>query len=451
MVGALWFGRLADKLGRRKLFITTLALYLAANALTGLSWNFEIFLLFRFFAGMGIGGEYAAINSAIDELIPAKYRGRADIAINGTYWAGAAIAAAAQILLLNPDLLPEDLGWRLGFFLGPLIGLAIWPLRKHLPESPRWQVTHGHLAEAEATVDRIERDIVARGGTLEPVDESEAAEIQPRGVASYREIAEVMFREHRSRSILGFSLMVTQSFLYNAIFFTYGLVLTNFFDVDSGTVPYFFFPFAIGNLLGPLLLGHFFDTIGRRKMIASTYCGSAILLAISGFLFHADLLNAVTLTALWCVIFFFASAGASSAYLTVSEIFPLELRSQAIALFFAVSQFFGGVIAPSLFGALIGEGESRTPLLIGYLLGAALMFTGGVIAWRIGVDAEGKSLESVARPLAFVKGPATVPGPKRPGSGGAAGPAARPDGMAGPAARLDDTGVSGPEDGGAAR
>jgi MFS family permease len=417
VVGALWFGRLADKLGRRRLFVATLALYLAANALTGLSWSFEAFVLFRFLAGMGIGGEYAAINSAIDELIPAHYRGRADIVLNGTYWAGAAIAAAAQILFLDPDLFPADLGWRLGFFIGPLIGLAIWGLRRHLPESPRWLMTHGRVDEAEATVDAIERDVTARGHPLEPVDESLVSEIRPRGAATYREIAQVMLREHRSRSILGFTLMVTQSFLYNAIFFTYALVLANFYGVPSGSVPYYFLPFAVGNLLGPLVLGKYFDTAGRRRMIGGTYAFSALLLAVSGFLFYQGALTAVSQTVLWCVIFFFASAGASAAYLTVSEIFPLELRAQAISFFFAISQLFGGVVAPALFGLLIGAGQDRFPLFMGYLLGAALMLAGGVVAWLFGVDAERQALEFVAKPLAFVQAEAGRAGGSQPPRG----------------------------------
>ncbi|GAA3382210.1 MFS transporter [Cryptosporangium minutisporangium] len=403
VVGALWFGRLADRLGRRKLFLITLTLYLVASGLTGFSVTFYEFLLFRFLAGMGIGGEYAAIHSAIDELIPSHYRGRVDLAISGTYWGGAAMASAAQIVFLNPDFFSDNIGWRLGFFLGPLIGLAIWPLRRHIPESPRWMMTHGQEVEAERTVDQIEEQVRASGKEVEPVPESEASEVKPHPPVTYRQIAQIMFKQYRSRTILGFALMTTQSFLYNAIFFTYALVLGTFYDVDSGTIPYFFFPFAIGNLIGPLVLGPFFDTIGRRKMIGGTYLLSGTLLAITGYLFYAEVLTAVTQTILWCIIFFFASAAASSGYLTVSEIFPLELRSQAIAFFFAISQFFGGVIAPSLFGALIGEGESRGPLFGGYLLGAGLMIIGGLVAFFLGVDAERKSLESISKPLGIVK------------------------------------------------
>jgi MFS family permease len=400
--GALLFGRLSDRLGRRKLFIFTLGLYLVANGVTGFSVNIVMFFALRFIAGMGIGGEYAAINSAIDELIPADYRGRVDIAINGTYWAGAAIGAAAEIFFLNPNLFGENVGWRLGFFIGPVVGMAIWGLRRHLPESPRWLMTHGHEQEAERTVDEIEERVRAEGVELAPVDPSRAIEVRPQEQVTYRQIARVMLAQYRSRSVLGFTMMVTQAFLYNAIFFTYSLVLTHFYGVSSSSVPYFFFPFAVGNLLGPLTIGHLFDTVGRRKMIAGTYCVSAVLLAISGWLFHAGLLNAVTQTVVWCVIFFLASAGASSAYLTVSEIFPLELRAQAISFFFAISQLVGGVLAPTIFGALIGSGKDRTPLLYGYLFGAVLMFVGGAVAWWIGVDAERRSLEDIANPLSAV-------------------------------------------------
>jgi MFS family permease len=403
VVGALWFGRLADRLGRKKLFLVTLGLYLVASGLTGFSIDFAMFLVLRFAAGMGIGGEYAAIHSAIDELIPSHYRGRVDLAISGTYWGGAAMASAAQILFLNTDIFSQNIGWRLGFFLGPLIGLAIFPLRKHIPESPRWMMTHGQEEEAEKVVDEIEARVTASGKQISDVPETEATEVKPHPPVTYRKIVEVMIKQYPSRTILGFTLMTTQSFLYNAIFFTYALVLGTFYDVDSGTIPYFFFPFAVGNLFGPLLLGPLFDTIGRRKMIGGTYVVSGVLLAITGYLFYADVLSAITQTILWCVIFFIASAAASSGYLTVSEIFPLELRGQAIAFFFAISQFFGGVIAPWLFGQLIGNGNSRGPLFGGYLLGAALMIAGGFVAFFLGVDAERKSLESIAKPLGVVR------------------------------------------------
>src|SRR5438105_3910328 len=411
VVGALVFGRISDLVGRRKIFLLTLITYLLASGISGLSFSLWFMLVFRFIAGTGIGGEYTAINSAIDELIPSHYRGRVDIGVNGTYWAGAMIGAAASIFLLNPSVLPINVGWRIGFFIGPVIGLGVLYLRYVLPESPRWLMTHGREDEAERTVDEIEEQVRQQGHQLQPVPESKALEVTGRGAVSYFQIARTLLRDYPSRSFLGFSMMVTQAFLYNAIFFTYGLVLANFYHIPSDQIGYYFFPFAVGNLAGPLLLGHLFDTIGRRVMIMSTYCLSAVLLAISGWLFYQGMLTAVTQTIFWCVIFFLASAGASSAYLTVSEIFPLELRAQAISFFFAISQAAGGVAAPSLFGALIGSGKNPGPLTVGYLLGAGVMFAGGLIAWFFGVNAERKSLEDIATPLSAVVSRGGSPAP----------------------------------------
>ncbi len=331
VIGALVFGRLTDMLGRKRFFLWTLLLYLVASGLAGLSPTLWVLLTFRFLAGAGIGGEYVAINSAIDELIPPPHRGRVDIAINGTYWAGAMIGAALSIPLLNPHILPINVGWRLSFFIGPFIGLVIIYVRRFIPESPRWLMTHGRLEEARRTVAEIEHAIRARGVKLEPVPNSKATAVLDHGTVSYSEIARTMLRKYPSRSFLGLSMMVTQSFLYNSIFFSYALVLAHFYHVVADHIGYYFFPFAVGNLAGPLLIGNLFDTVGRRKMILFTYGTSAILLAVSAWLFHQGVLDATTQTLLWCTVFFFASAGASSAYLTVSEIFPLELRSQAIS------------------------------------------------------------------------------------------------------------------------
>jgi len=411
VVGALFFGRLTDILGRRRLFLITLTTYLVASGIGGLAFSLWFLALFRFIAGMGIGGEYTSINSAIDELIPSYYRGRTDIAVNGTYWAGAMIGAAASILLLNPNLLPINLGWRLGFFIGPVLGVIAIYLRSVLPESPRWLMTHNRNDEAEQIVDTIEQQARDQGVQLAAVPGSKALEVTGRGVIPYLQIARTVLAEYPSRSFLGFSMMVTQAFLYNAIFFSNASVLHNFYNVPPDRVGVFFFPFALGNLAGPLVIGHLFDTVGRRKMIMFTYCASGILLAISALFFLAGSLTAITQTLFWCGIFFLASAGASSAYLTVSEIFPLELRAQAIALFFAVSQLAGGVAAPFIFGNLIGNGTSRGPLTVGYMIGAAVMFVGGLIAWFFGVDAERKSLEEIATPLSVVSRPGEAPAP----------------------------------------
>ena len=401
IVGALVFGRLSDKLGRRKLFILTLAIYLVASAAAGLSPTMWVLFFFRFFAGMGIGGEYAAINSAIDELIPSHYRGRVDIAINGTYWGGAALGSAANLFFLNPDNFAENIGWRLAFFIGPILGLAIIYLRRHIPESPRWLMTHGREKEAEETVDDIEYRVEREGGKLEPVDDSLAITVQATESVPFRTIVRVLFRDYPKRTLVGATMMITQSFLYNAIFFTYALVLQNFYGTDSVSTQYYFFPFAIGNLLGPLVLGHLFDVWGRRRMIFLTYGVAGAVLAVSALLFSTGALNATTQTIFWCVSFFFASAGASSAYLTVSEIFPLELRSQAISYFFALGQL-AGAGAPLIYGILVGDGSDRGPLTVGYFLGAGIMILGGLIAFIFGVDAERKSLESITQPLSLV-------------------------------------------------
>ncbi len=415
VAGALVFGRITDKLGRKKLFILTLAIYLVGSGLAGFSWNLWSLFIFRFIAGTGIGGEYTAINSAIDEIIPAKYRGRVDIAVNGTYWGGAALGAALSLLLFNEKYVSPHWGWRLGFFVGPVLGLIIIFVRRTIPESPRWLLTHGRAEEAEHTVDDIEERVRAEGVEIEDVPDSKALEVTDPPVLSLFQLAKVFFGQYPRRSFLGFSMMVTQAFLFNAIFFTEALVLKHFYNVPGGSAGYYFFPFAIGNLLGPLILGPLFDTIGRRRMIFSTYVLSGLLLALSAWAFHADILNAVTQTAFWCVIFFFASAGASSAYLTVSEIFPLELRGQAIAFFFAISQGAGGVVAPFLFGHLIGGANNanpdRGPLTWGYLIGAVIMITGGVIALVFGLNSERQSLEDIADPLSKVQpSSATLPG-----------------------------------------
>jgi MFS family permease len=401
VVGALFFGRITDRIGRRKIFMLTLAIYLVGSGLAGFSWDFYSLAAFRFIAGVGIGGEYSAINSAIDELIPSHYRGRVDIAINGTYWFGAALGASANLYFLS-DALPSSWGWRLAFFIGPVIGLVVIGLRRHIPESPRWQMTHGYHEEAERTVDEIEQRVRDDGGELSEVDDDKAIELVPHKWIPYGQLARIFLNQYPKRTALGFALMATQAFLYNAIFFSYALVLQHFFGVSKSNTSYYFIPFALGNLAGPLLLGPLFDTIGRRRMISFTYGLSGVLLAVSAWLFHAGSLTATTQTVFWCIIFFFASAGASSAYLTVSEIFPLELRGQAISFFFSIAQIFGAV-ATSLYGHLIGganvSNPDRGPLTVGYFIGAGVMVVGAVVAGFLAIDAERKSLEDIADPV----------------------------------------------------
>jgi len=403
VLGALLFGYGTDRLGRKKLFFVTVAVYLIATGLTAFSWNFASYAFFRALTGAGIGGEYAAINSAIDELIPARVRGRVDLMINGSYWLGAALGAGATVFLLDPRRLPIWLGWRCAFGIGAMLGLVIIFFRRWIPESPRWLMIHGRNEEAEKIVGEVERRIVGSNAagiipTRRDYDDAPPTRIRTRTHTPWHEIWDAIVHEHRRRSFLGLVLMLTQAFFYNAIFFTYALVLIRFYSVPAKDVGGYLLFFALGNVLGPLLLGHLFDTVGRKKMIAATYGLAGILLALTGWLFHAGLLTAQTQTLAWTIIFFIASAAASSAYLTVSEIFPLEIRALAIAIFYAIGTLVGGVGAPTLFGWIIGTG-SITALFTGYLLAAALMIFGALIEAWIGVPAERRSLEDVAAPL----------------------------------------------------
>ena len=397
VLGAILFGYGTDRLGRKKLFFITVAVYLAATGLTALSWNFASYAFFRALTGAGIGGEYAAINSAIDELIPARFRGRVALMINGSYWVGAALGSAGTVLLLDERWIAVEIGWRLAFGIGAILGLVVIFFRQWIPESPRWLMIHGRNDEAEAIVDRVERSIVSDPATL-PSHDAPPVRIRTRTHTPWREIWHTIVHVHRRRSLLGFVLMLSQAFFYNAIFFTYGLVLMRFYNVPAASVGGYLLPFAAGNVLGPFVIGHLFDTVGRRKMISGTYAVSGLLLAITAWLFNAGMLTAHTQTLAWTVIFFVASAAASSAYLTVSEIFPLEIRAMAIAIFYAIGTLAGGVGAPLLFGWIIGSG-SRPALAIAYLVGAALMLIAAAVEAWIGVDAERRPLEQVAAPL----------------------------------------------------
>jgi MFS family permease len=398
--GSLYFGWLTDRLGRKRLFSITLSLYLVATAATGLSWNVYSFSLFRFLTGAGIGGEYTAIASTIQEFIPARYRGWTDLVINGSFWIGAAIGAAASLVLLDPALMPPDFGWRSAFLIGALLGLVILFLRAWIPESPRWLMTHGRADEGQAILTAIEGAHTRRKGTLPPVTVP-AFKLRPRRFTPLAEVWDAIVHTHRRRTLVGLSLMVSQAFFYNAIFFTYALVLTDFYGISASRVGLYILPFALGNFLGPLTLGRLFDTLGRRKMIAATYILSGLLLGVSGYLFQQGVLTAWTQTIAWMIVFFFASAAASSAYLTVSETFPLEVRALAIAFFYAVGTGIGGVVAPAIFGVLIETG-SRVSVAAGYVLGAALMLAASIIAARFCVPAERKPLEVVAPPLSAV-------------------------------------------------
>jgi MFS family permease len=392
VLGALFFGWLTDRLGRKRLFFVTLAVYLVATAATALSWNLWSFALFRFFTGAGIGGEYTAINSAIQELVPARYRGWTDLVINGSFWIGAALGAAGSIVLLDPAVLAPDLGWRFAFFIGAVLGLVIFFMRMWLPESPRWLMTHGRADQAEAVLAQIEEEFRVRGHRFA----SEALPVirlRARSFTPLAQVATTLFRVERQRTLVGLSLMAAQAFFYNA------LVLTDFYGIRADHIGWYLLPFAAGNFLGPVFLGRLFDTIGRRVMIAVTYALSGLLLAGAGYLFAIGALSATGQTVAWMVIFFFASAAASSAYLTVSETFPLEIRALAIAFFYAVGTGIGGAAGPWLFGALIDTG-SRWSVFAGYLLGSALMLAAALIAAFFCVAAERKSLEAIARPLA---------------------------------------------------
>ncbi|MBX3185497.1 MAG: MFS transporter [Labilithrix sp.] len=396
VAGALFFGRLTDRLGRKKLFFVTLSVYLGATLATSLTTGFLSFAFCRAVTGAGIGGEYSAINAAIDELLPARVRGRADLAINGTYWLGTALGAASTLILLDPKVIPTWLGWRVCFAIGGVLGLFILLTRRHLPESPRWLMMHGRVADAETVVTGIE-DAVRKTHALPPP----ASPLPPTIVdaaadTGWGRIFRVILVEHRRRSILAASLMIAQAFAYNGIFFTYGLVLGKFYGVPPGAIGLYLLPFALGNLLGPVLLGPLFDVVGRRAMISTTYLATGVLLAVTGWAFAQELVTSTELTVMWCVTFFVASAAASSAYLTVSEIFPVELRGLAIAIFYAIGTGAGGVIAPAIFGTLVGGG-SRAGVLQGYLVGAALMILAGVVALVLALPAEGRSLEEIAR------------------------------------------------------
>lgn len=400
--GALFFGWMTDRIGRKKLFFITLTVYLFATAATSLSWNLYSFALFRFLTGAGIGGEYTAINSTIQELIPARYRGWTDLVINGSFWLGAAVGAILGIVLLDPAVIHPETGWRLAFLTGAALGLLVFLMRFWIPESPRWLMIHGRPEQANDIVADIERRSRIHPDSMPVGRPLPAIRLRMRSHTPLLAVAHTLIKTYRDRTILGLGLMTAQAFFYNAIFFTYALVLTDFYGIPARDIGWYILPFAAGNFLGPVLLGRFFDTLGRRWMITLTYAVSGMLLAISGYLFAIGVLSAQTQTICWMIIFFFASPAASAAYLTVSETFPLEVRALAIAIFYAVGTAVGGAVGPLLFGILIDTG-SRVSVFGGYLLGAVLMIAASILAWRLCVASERKPLEDVARPLAMIE------------------------------------------------
>ncbi len=404
VLGSLIFGHLTDRYGRRKFFFVCLGIYLLGVAGTASSWNFASIATARFITGAGIGGEYSAVNSAIDELIPARLRGRVDLIVNGSYWLGAAVGATSTVLLLNPAIFAPNIGWRVGFAAGIIIGVIILYLRRFVPESPRWLITHDQIDLAEQTIAGIERTVAEE--TCLPLpqpDADQSIKIRVRHRFGLKTVFDTIITKYRTRAVLGFTLMVAQAFVYNAILFTYAIVLNRYYGISAEHTGLFLLPFAFANFLGPVIMGHFFDSVGRRPMIAATFSIAAILLSVTGFLFWQGRLTTFTQVGLWTVMFAFASPAGSAAYLTVSEIFPLEIRALAIALFYSFGTAVGGIIAPWLFGRLIESG-SRGELLFGYLIAAALMLIAAIVEIICGVAAENQSLEKLAAPLSIAEG-----------------------------------------------
>jgi MFS family permease len=417
-IGALFFGHLTDRYGRKRLFMVTLGLYIAASVATAFAFAPWFFFLMRALTGFGIGGEYSAINTAIDELIPARNRGQVDLSINGSFWVGAGIGGVTALLFLDKGVFAANVGWRLAFALGALLGLGILIVRRNVPESPRWLFIHGREEEAERIVRQIEAEVQRETGRPLP-EPGEAIVVRQREVVPFREIASVAVRRYPNRAILGLALFIGQAFMYNAVTFDLGTILHDFFSVSSSAVPYLFVIFAAGNFLGPLLLGRFFDTVGRIQMISGTYLVSAALVVVLAVLLRNGSLTEWSFMAIVVATFFFASAGASAAYLTVSEIFPMETRALAIALFYAVGTAVGGISGPLLFGQFIHSG-SADQVATGFLIGAGAMALGGIAELFLGVRAEGRSLESVAKPLTAEEAEAAQSGvepPAAPGTG----------------------------------
>jgi len=393
VLGALGLGYLTDRLGRRRLYLVTLGIYLVGALASALAWSFASYAIARLITGIGIGGEYSAINSAIQEFTPPRLRGRVDLVVNGSFWLGALASAALATAVQTPGLLPPDLGWRLAFGLGAVLALGVLYLRRHVPESPRWLIVHGRVREAEHIVAAIEAD--AFGGRAAPSAPPSTIAVGAAGHITLLSVARTLIGFYRRRTVLGLVLMAAQAFCYNAIFFSYALILIRFYDIPSDRAGWYVVPFGLGNFLGPVLLGRFFDTLGRRPMIAVTYAIAGVLLALTGLAFRLGWLDAGTQVAAWCATFFVASAAASAAYLTVAESFPVEMRALVIAVFYSAGTLIGGVAGPALFGTLVAGG-AREGILLGYLLGAALMLAAAIVELAIGVEGARQSLESLS-------------------------------------------------------
>ena len=396
-IGAIVFGQLTDRFGRRKLFIITLILYLVATVATAFSFSAWYFFIVRFLTGAGIGGEYAAVNSAIDELIPARMRGRIDLVINGSYWLGAAGGAATTLFFLDTDILPKMVGWRLAFAVGMVLAIFVFVVRKNVPESPRWLFIHGRNDEAERIVGDIEDGVEAETSqTLPPADKT--ITVRQRTTISFAEIAKVAFQKYPKRAVLCLVLFVGQAFLYNGVTFNLGTIFNGFYGIAEATVPIFIILWSLSNFLGPVVLGRFFDTIGRKPMISFSYLGSAAVAVVLAVVFRADVGGEWLFLVILVVCFFLASSGASAAYLTVSEIFPMETRALAIAFFYAIGTAAGGIAGPLLFGRMI-ESEDRSLVALAFCIGAGVMAFGGVAELLFGVKAERADLEDIAKPL----------------------------------------------------
>jgi MFS family permease len=397
-LGALVFGQLTDRFGRRKLFMVTLGIYLLSTVATAFAFAPWYFFIVRFFTGSGIGGEYAAINSAIDELIPARLRGRVDLIINGSYWLGAAAGSAGALVLLDSSVFPANTGWRFAFGIGAVLGVTVYLVRRTIPESPRWSFIHGHQDDAERIVAEIEEQVELQTGRRLPEPSGKPLKIRQRQTIPFREIAAVAFKLYPRRAILGLALFIGQAFLYNGVTFNLGTLLNEFYGIRAAQVPLFVIFWALGNFAGPLLLGHLFDTVGRKPMISLCYIGSAVGIVVLAVIFVSDTGGVGTFIVVLAASFFLASAGASAAYLTVSEIFPMETRALAIAFFYAVGTAIGGISGPVLFGQLINSGE-RNEVMWSFLIGAAMMAVGGLIELWLGIPAERRPLEELALPL----------------------------------------------------